>query len=195
MCCCCCLLVRGPHWNGSKKRSEICFSFPFSFFPFQQLGQGRKLVGCRRWLCFACYIRRRGAGWKCWPTTTTNRESVHATTRHNKVKKVRWEREAKRKKLLTCVCVLHRVQSRPIVTDPRPPWLRQQPMLHYMLHVIFSRLRWLTAAHPWEKQEFFFVLLKWIRKTLGNSRPPTFHAANNIYPRCNKNTETAREKE
>ncbi len=56
-----------PPLERQQKRSEICFSFPFFFVVFvlffsQQLGQGRKLVGCRRWRCFACYIRRRGAG-------------------------------------------------------------------------------------------------------------------------------------
>jgi hypothetical protein len=108
---------------------------------------------------------------------------------------VRWEREAKRKKLLTCVCVCctESNHDRSWPTRGRHGFVSSR--CYIMLHVIFSRLRWLTAAHPWEKQEFFFVLLKWIRKTLGNSRPPTFHAANNIYPRCNKNRETAREKE
>lgn len=43
-------------------RNLFFLSFFLFFFTFQQLGQGRKLVGCRRWRCFACYIRRRGAG-------------------------------------------------------------------------------------------------------------------------------------
>ena len=97
-----------------------------------------------------------------------NRESVHATTTDNnkvkrgkkkeklKVGKIRWEAYGKK----VYNVVFHRVQSRPIVTDSRPPWFRQQPM-HIMLYVynilfflsisLFLFRRWLTA-HPWKRR-------------------------------------------